>query len=222
MLDWFDSRDFANGLVTEFIAMTIEIAVIVRILEWFRRREANRVLRPYRDSARNSLLQTLARLKGLLEEASVFVASYTKEVSQQVDQISLSAAPPRQNPFVAIREIAGTLRLEMAEKHHLLDVGFVEVGHAVMNWLSYLLKQYAAQVLAEPRIGRSWTYIGSAILAASMRELPIAIKGASNAFFHANTALLIANSGYVRNAERELHAAAREMRKLLKDIEGAA
>jgi len=155
MFDWFDSHDFANGLVTEFIAMTVEILIIVKILEWRRRREDDRKLHGYRFSTRQMLGRVVKDLQILLERAQHFIHTYSSSLKGK-NHMGKLPMPEQPNPFFLIKDVHYRLTQDFADRYMLLDKSTAAVMQGLLQAIENLLGVWAVKRLTDPRLSEYW------------------------------------------------------------------
>src|SRR5262245_15185529 len=99
MFDWFNPYDFQNGLLTEAIAMAVELVLIVGVLRWFKRRDDNRRLARYRARTRKLLSRSLTETDNLLKEAVGTLTTYRKQLPA-LDSTDSRLPPPTATALV--------------------------------------------------------------------------------------------------------------------------
>lgn len=158
MMDWLRPDDLANGLLAEAIAMSVEIFVIVRVIDWRRQRDEHRRMTRFRSRARKHLRRSLAVLEVSLKELREALDQLSREVTRgnsECEPIPFPAASSTATKTVLLR--FDRLGRDFALFMQHLDEPSHAIFEATLNQLEWMLNIWFAQRLSDPAFQALWS-----------------------------------------------------------------
>jgi hypothetical protein len=157
LFSWFDLGSFENGLLTEGIAMAVELVLIVNVLDWLRKRDENRKLARYRTRARKLLSRSLIEMDSLLAAARSALSKYRNQV-QSLEQSTAPLPPPADTALVVstIRRAHELLNRDHALYLPNLDDPTTDIFEAWLEQVEWMLAVWPIWRMTDPNFSQRW------------------------------------------------------------------
>jgi len=154
---WFDLGSFENGLLTEGIAMAVELVLIVNVLGWLRRRDENLRFARYRTRIRRLLSRSLTEMSGMLTEASNSLSTYRERVDD-LGQGGDALPPPAETArlICAVQRTHERLNRDYALYLANMDNPTAEIFEAWLDQIEWMLAVWPIWRMTDPNFSQRW------------------------------------------------------------------
>ena len=158
MFGWFRPDDFLNGMAAEVVAMIIEVVVIVNIVQWLRKRDDNRRLKPYRTRIRKLLRRGAVEMDDLLIKALEAIKGYRGEIDQ-ANHGDLPLPPPTEavGLVVSIKQHHEQLARDYALSLPHLDEATSKIYEACLDRMEAMLAVWPIWRMTDPGFRSQWS-----------------------------------------------------------------